>query len=655
MSNPPPATAGIFALRRELIWLPLVVLAALVIYLPGLGNPPLFDDTLLTDGYIFREYAGLLPVKERMLSYGSFVWVQAIAGEGWWKQRIVNIGLHIAVALALWAFWREMLRHVRFADDAPPAAPALGFAIGFFALNPVAVYAVAYLLQRSIVMATLFAVLALWLFAVGLARSKPWMYAAALACYVLAVLSKEYAVLVPLAAVPVYILVARPSAKRLAILSTAGLALTGLAAYILAKRYGEIIGKPFDEMSNVYLAQLAALRPGADRDAYPLSIVNQAYLFFHYGLRWLIPVSEWMSINLRPAFPLTLAAFPHVLGLVGYAATLVGGLFLVVRFRDWRALAGLAILLPALLFATEFVTVWVQDPFVLYRSYLWAVGVPGIVFLVVNGTPTRPLLVVALVAGTLLVWQALDRVFSMSSVDRAWSDAIAKLPADPRAVGRWVPYLNRGAARVDNRQYNLAMQDFDFSSRLGDMGAGLFNRGSLYLANGEHANALLTFDAAERQGYSLYNLHSQRGLSLLALGRPQEAHAHLAKALQMQPPSPTLEIVLLSLGRTSLQLGRHEEAAAHLQRLVSLQPDNGDARFYLAMALLAAKEFARALQVLEAAPKPAAGSRMHYAKALAYYGLRRRSEALTEIDAAIGLGPDTPHLREWQARIQAMK
>ena len=642
-----------FAFRRELLWLPLVLLAVALIYLPGLANPPLFDDSLLTDGVVFREYANLIAVKERMLSYGSFVWLQALAGEGWWKQRIVNIGLHVAVALALWAFWRELLRHAEIAWEEPQSSASLGFAIGFFALNPVAVYAVAYLVQRSIVMATLFTLLALWLFALGLARARPWLHAAALACYVLAVLSKEYAVLAPLAAIPVYVLVARPTPRRLAALAAIGLALASLAAFVLYKRYGEIIGKPFDEYSQVYLQQLAALQPGADRNAYPLSIVNQAYLFFHYGLRWLVPAAEWMSINLRPAFPLTLSSFPHVLGAIGYLAVIAGGFYTLLRYRDWRAIVAIATLIPALLFATEFVTVWVQDPFVLYRSYLWAIGVPGFVFVAVHGAPLRALLVVGLIVGTLLAWQALDRVFSLASVDRAWTDAIAKLPNDPRSVGRWVPYLNRGAARVDKRQYNLAMQDFDVSSRLGDMGAGLFNRGSLYAANGEHANAMLSFEAAEREGYRLYNLPVQRGLSLIALGRPQEAHAQLVQARAMDPPSPTREILLINLGRTGLQLGKHAEATAHLRELLALEPGNADARFYLAMALVAGKDFNGALAELDKLPRDKPSGRAHYARALALFGLERKEAALAEIDAAIKIGPETAHLREWRARIQA--
>ena len=88
-------------------------------------------------------------------------------------------------------------------------------AIAFFALNPVAVYAVDYLVQRSILMATLFVVLAFFFFARAL-RGNPWLHLAALASYVAAMMSKEHAMFAPLAAVPIYVIVARPGAKRLA-------------------------------------------------------------------------------------------------------------------------------------------------------------------------------------------------------------------------------------------------------------------------------------------------------------------------------------------------------------------------------------------------------------------------------------------------------
>jgi tetratricopeptide (TPR) repeat protein len=643
----------------EWIWLPIVGAALLVIYLPGLGNTLVYDDSFLTEG-LMAEYASVLPLKVRALSYGSFVWLQAIFGEGWWKQRILNLALHAAVVVAVWLLYRELLRYIVVpAEEGAPAvplhqSPALGLAVGFFALNPVAVYAVAYLIQRSIVMATLFTVLALWLVARGLREGKPWLHALALVSYALAVLSKEHAVLAPLAAIPVYILVARPSGRRLAILAASGSVLVAIAGALLYQRYGEILGKAFDEYSHLYLDQLSKLDPSARANAFPLSILNEAWLFFRYGVDWMLPYSGWLSISLRPPFPVRFASFPQVLGIVGYVGIIVAGFFMLLRFRDGRALLGLSLLLPALLFASEFSTVWVQDPFVLYRSYLWAIGVPGLVFCAVHGPPARVLLGIGIVAAALLVWQSWDRVASMANPETVWSDAIRKLPDDPRAVGRWFPYLNRGSAYVEQNLFTLAMRDFEVSAALGDQGMGMINAGSILSAQGKHREALAALDRAGKEGYTMYNLPFQRGLALFGLGRVEEGYREMEATLSRSPPSPTRELALLHLGRSGMQIGKREEAAKALEQLLATEPRHAEGRYLLAMTYVMKGEAKRAREILDPLLKEQPSARAHYARALANYALRLKAEALGDIEAAARLGGDNPHLKEWQAKIRAL-
>ena len=89
-------------MRYNLLWAPITLLALLAIYLPGLGNIPVFDDGMLTDGELFANYGALWPLKPRLFSYGSFEWLQSAVGEGWWKQRLGNLAIHCAVVLALW-------------------------------------------------------------------------------------------------------------------------------------------------------------------------------------------------------------------------------------------------------------------------------------------------------------------------------------------------------------------------------------------------------------------------------------------------------------------------------------------------------------------------------------------------------------------------
>ena len=660
VSSAQPTTAPSRSLQWP--WLCAIAAVAIAIYAPGLGNLPVFDDSFYTEGALKARFSGPY-LWTRLVSYGTFMWIDSLFGEALWIQRIGNLAIHLGVVGALWAFYREVGRSIAPPSPEPGEAAqpyhqshGLGIAIGYFALNPVAVYAVAYLIQRTILMATLFVVLGLWLVARGFRTRQWWLHALALLCYVLAVASKEHAVLAPLCALPIYVLVARPARKRLAIVAAATLVLVAIAGLILKQRVGIVLGAAFDEFSHVYLAQLAALDASAPQRAWSLSIENQAWLFFEYGFRWFVPVSDWMSISLRPPFPVHWLTFPQVLGIPLYLATIVGACALLLRTRDWRALAGLSLLLPAILFATEFATVWVQDPFVLYRSYLWAIGLPGLVLCFVHGTSTRALVVVATIVGILLAWQATERVLSFSSPETVWADAIRKLPNDPRAVGRWFPYLNRGSYYADHDQFELAIRDFEAASTLGDMGMGSFNAGSMLAAQGKPRQALAMFDRAQKQGYNLYSLPFQRGQAFAVLGRLDEAYHQFTEAMLMTPPSPAYDILRLQRGRVALQTGHSDTAVSDLTAYLQYDAKHDEARYLLALAHLERAQPNEALAVIDAGSETMKrGGPAHYARALAYHRLGRKAEAAREIDEAVRIGPANPMLLQWQARIRAMR
>lgn len=643
--------------KTTLYWLPVVLAGVALIYLPGLDNPPIFDDKLLTDGTLFSTYGSLFQLKPRLFSYGSFVWLHDLFGAGWWKQRLANLLIHIGVVLALWGFYRELLRHVESSTGAPPPlwqSPALGLAIGFFALNPAAVYGTSYLIQRSILLATLFVVLALWSFARALAGGRGGGYALALLFYVLAVASKEHAIMAPLAAVPVYILVSRPTLRRLLLGGGIGAILVAAAGLLLALRYGEIIGQPFDEYSRIFLAQLSALGPDVEKNAFGLSLINQAYFFFGYGLHWLFPAAATMSIDMRPPFPVTWLSFPQLLGVFGYAGVVIGGLFLLIRYRDGRALLGLSLLLPALLFASEFLTVWVQDPFVLYRSYLWAIGVPGLIFFLAHGFPRWGLLLVGLSVALIFIWQALDRVVSLSTPERAWSDAIAKLPDDPRSVGRWFPYLNRGLIYVDENRQTEAIADFKASASLGDRGIGMHNIGVVLLQADQPRAALQALDGAERQGYDLFSLYYQRAQIYHRLEQWPLANRDYDAALAKNPPAPVRARILAAKGAMALQLHHPDEGVQWLERALSVDAGLDEARQSLGMAYVMQGDFARARELFNALLEKEGRGSVYYGRALANYGLKRKNEALSDIDNALRMGPDDPNLRAWRSKIAAM-
>ena len=646
-----------------------VLAAVLAIYLPGWNHELLFDDLRLTDGAIFGNYGSLLTFKQRMLSYGSFIWVDLLAGPGWWKQRLVNVGLHLATVAALYALVRDLLERTRFPEDfesqphfgmSRKAAVQVGVAL--FAVNPMAVYAVAYLVQRSIVMATLFSVLACWCFVRGLSgRGVAW-YGLALLSYVAAVLSKEHAVMVAAMAVPLYIHVRRPSWKTVATIAGASTALIAVAAVVFFGIYGELIGKLFDQRSLDFAQQLERLSPGITQRMYPLSILNEAALFFAYGFLWFAPNVMWMSVDMRPAFPLSYMAFPQVLGVVGYVGLWIAALWAVLRRRGALSLAGVALMFPLLLYATEFATVWVQDPFVLYRSYLWAVAVPVLVAIVLTGFQPKTIYVIGCAIGLVFTVLAFERVQSLRDDHTAWGDAAEKidLKAPANAVGRWRPFLNLGAYHLDRGSLGEAQRSFATAEALGSLhGSARFNQGVALQQQKKHAQALTTFAEAEKQGFSGQSLHYHRGESAFALGQFALAFDSFSQGLASAAEGVTgkemdrmREAMRMRRAEAAIGAGRYDDAIGDFNALLKASPQNRRLALGLGMALVGKGDTQAAIaqfdQIIASTPNAAAA---YYGRAMAHNTAKRRDDSLKDLDRAIALDPRNAQYQQVRAQL----
>ena len=646
-----------------------VLAAVLAIYLPGWNHELLFDDLRLTDGAIFGNYGSLLTFKQRMLSYGSFIWVDLLAGPGWWKQRLVNVGLHLATVAALYALVRDLLERTRFPEDfesqpyfgmSRKAAVQVGVAL--FAVNPMAVYAVAYLVQRSIVMATLFSVLACWCFVRGLSgRGVAW-YGLALLSYVAAVLSKEHAVMVAAMAVPLYIHVRRPSWKTVATIAGASTALIAVAAVVFFGIYGELIGKLFDQRSLDFAQQLERLSPGITQRMYPLSILNEAALFFAYGFLWFAPNVMWMSVDMRPAFPLSYMAFPQVLGVVGYVGLWIAALWAVLRRRGALSLAGVALMFPLLLYATEFATVWVQDPFVLYRSYLWAVAVPVLVAIVLTGFQPKTIYVIGCAIGLVFTVLAFERVQSLRDDHTAWGDAAEKidLKAPASAVGRWRPFLNLGAYHLDRGSLGEAQRSFATAEALGSLhGSARFNQGVALQQQKKHAQALTTFAEAEKQGFRDLPLYYHRGESAFALGQFALAFDSFSQGLASAAEGVTgkemdrmREAMRMRRAEAAIGAGRYDDAIGDFNALLKASPQNRRLALGLGMALVGKGDTQAAIaqfdQIIASTPNAAAA---YYGRAMAHNTAKRRDDSLKDLDRAIALDPRNAQYQQVRAQL----
>ena len=652
-------------LENKKTWLALLLIGLVAIYLPGLQGALIFDDQRLADGTIFGSYGSLIEIKQRLLSYGSFVWIQELFGQGWWKQRVVNLLLHLCVTVFLYRWVRILADQVHWPEEAGKSDPsatagsrdaAVAFGVLVFAFNPVSVYAVAYLVQRSIVMATLFSVICLYLTARAAQGGGFGLLLGAAAAYVAALFSKEHAVMLPVVALAVFLIARRPSRREAWFAAGGALLLVLASAAFLATRYEAIMGKAIDASSQAYIAQLAALSPGIEDKAYLLSIVNQSWLFIHYGLLWLLPNVGWMSIDLRPVFPLAFTGFPHALGVPLYLGTAIGSVYLMARFGDWRRFLGLGLFAPTVLFATEFATVWIQDPFVLYRSYLWAIGVPFLASILFMGARPRTVAIAAMVLGAILAALAVDRVLSLKTESDAWADAAEKIDtnAPANAVGRWRPLVNRGNQYLQHRRPNVALADYEAASRLGDpTGLADYHRGLVLQQLGRPDEALSAFSEAGRRNSVYSGLpHFESGRILFGMGRYRDAIAEIDQALAIGLEDAENKFIALKIrAQSNVKNGRAADAVTDYRRALELNPADRSTRLGLALALRGNGRNEEAMAELNSIQRENDGWDVRFGRAIVLDAMGRRESAREETRTALEMNPGNSLLQGFARKL----
>ncbi len=513
------------------------VLLALVcgLYLPFIGNPPVFDDKLFFIGEQLSYYAthpfGLY---RRAPAFASLAFTQTVWGD-MESHRLVSLFLHAAVVLALYALAYRLLLAAGpargAADDKPRATAWASLAAAVFAVHPVAVYGAGYLVQRSVVMSTLFGLLSLILFIRGLQRRG---YADALSAALMfnvSVMAREHSVLLPAVALLTFAFVDvdRRFAVRYAALYAAACAPGALVMIMLN---AGVIGQAYEPEIRALAAQVSEDGGGGAALTWPVSAVTQAGLFFRYLALWLWPHTGGMSIDMRVDFLAQWSPLWIVVKVVAFAAAGTTGAWLLLR-RGRYAVAGFGVLYAWVLFLVEFSTARFQEPFVLYRSYLWGPGIVLAAVALASGLRARIALAAAAMACPVLFYQAHDRLESFSSGLRLWEDAVAKLP------GPSVPYGSRALYEL-GREYLYSGQPeraLEIAARCIAAYPTSYDcyyaRGAIHLQLEQYKEAMPYFTRAIEIRPELGAPHQRLGMALEGLDRIEDAKAQYRLALKL--------------------------------------------------------------------------------------------------------------------------
>ena len=160
-----------------------------------------------------------------------------------------------------------------------------------------------------------------------------------------------------------------------------------------------ILGGVYEEAAGAVAVQIGAAAGGDALDpSLALSAVTQAGLFFKYLALWFWPDPRAMSIDLRVDFLAGWTPAWIAIQVTAFAACGALGAWLVRR-GGAAALAGCGLLFSWILFLVEFTTVKLQEPFVLYRSYLWAPGYALMLVAALSGLRWRAAAALGLAAG----------------------------------------------------------------------------------------------------------------------------------------------------------------------------------------------------------------------------------------------------------------
>ncbi len=507
--------------------------AACVLYLPFLGSPFVFDDLLFFFGGWAEKYAhSWFPFDLRWLPYASLGWTEM------WFSNVVthifhlgNLLLHASNVILLFYLLRRLSVSVN-PDHRNSSGVVWGAWFGalIFALHPVAVYAVGYVVQRSILMATFFVLLMQLAYVRGLLTGKArWLALAALA-YLLAVFSKEHSVMtLGLLVAETIVLRAQIQARARALWAAwAGFAAIGI---LIVLRVKGVIGVPYEAMAADLFRQEGITE--STPMLHVLSAMTQAGLFFKYLLLWLLPNPAWMSIDMREPFVASWLSWQAWLGTIAFIAYGAVAAWLLFRPR-WWALAGLALLYPWVQFILEFSSIRVQEPFVLYRSYLWMPGLMLFIPLLLANLPSRKTFLVMGLAVLVLAPLAGNRLWVFADNYRLWEDAARLLP-DDRVAGADRILFNRGQAESAANKIEAAIADFERVVAISPQYAPVrFELGWAYGKAKRYDDAMVQFDAAIANDPAFSNAYYGKALLLKMRHEDKAAAEFMAKSCELK-------------------------------------------------------------------------------------------------------------------------
>ena len=581
-----------------------------VSYFPALSAGFVWDDVVLTESTSLRAWSGLAQVwftPRALNQYEAHYW-PLLYTLFWLEHKlwgltplgyhVVNLLLHTGVVLLLWRLlWRL-------------GVPGAWFAAAVFAVHPLHVESVAWVIGRKDILATLFylsSVLAYIRFAeMPRGGRRGGHYLLAVALFVLGLLSKSITVTLP-------------------------------AALLLWHwwRHGRVTLADCRRTLPFFLVGLGIAL--ADYAYYTdIEPVSFAYSPLERGLIAARALAFYVGKLLWPA------------GLIGIYPRWEPG---IGDLLAWGCAAGCAAVVAVL---------W------RWRRQLGRGPLAGVLFFVVALSPVLGLVDFGYMYFSFVTdrYQYLAGIGLIAVVvgaaSRACQRGLGALPAHRTrparlAIGATGAAILAVAGLLTWNQAGIYRDSVTFFTHVTTHNPQArdahLNLGNYLQLEGRYGEAHAAYQTALARRPDNPDLLSNIGVLRLEQGRHEEAIARFREALRLKPQHrEALRNLATALGRLGVLLsnrGHHEEAIAHYREALRLNPQHREALRNLATALMIQRRYAAGLawaqKVIARYPDDA---QAHQLAGLGLFHLNRKAEALRHYDRALALDPNLTLARE---------
>jgi tetratricopeptide (TPR) repeat protein len=552
-------------MKRFLPGAALLLLLVAAAYLPALRGGFIWDDEAhVVDNATLRSTDGLKAIwtepsatpQYYPLVHTTF-WLEYRAwGVNPFGYHLTNVLLHAVNACLLYIVLASL------------GVPGACWGAALFALHPVQVESVAWITERKNVLSTFFylASALAWVRFAGLGESQPakrpgLLYAAALALFVAALLSKTVACSLPAALLLVTWWKTGRITQRDVLLMLPFFGVGLLAGFSTA----------WLEMSHV----------GASGAEWSLSsverclVAGRAVLFYLGKLIWPHPL-----IFMYPRWTIDARDVVQYVPPLLVVAALLEAWF--ARRRRGRApFTVMALYVGTLFPALGFFNVYpMRYSFVADHFQYLACLFPLAAFAACWPKKlAAPVLAVAVAVCAVLTWQ---RTHAFANAETLWRDALARNPSS------WMAHNNLGLVLQNQGRAKEALAEYEAAVALkSDAAEALTSIGVFLAAGGERDRALAYHRRAVASDPRSATAQNNLGMTLAQAGNVDEGIEHLRASLLINPRYANAQA---NLGHASLLKGDLRTAVSGFRSALQLEPGNVDAANNLAWILATSAE-----------------------------------------------------------------